>query len=91
MEAITTKYHGATDAHGSRISASVSTKRVYIPYPHELHGAKAHAAAARALLVKIGRDANQPLHVGEYPSGYIFLAVDFCETLPSIDAALGAK
>ena len=84
MEAITTKYHGATNVHGSRISASVSTKRVYIPYPNELHGAKAHAAAARALLASIGIYPHQAMHVGEHSGGYIFLCAELCETLPAV-------
>jgi hypothetical protein len=84
MESIITKYHGATNSKGARISASVSTKRIYIPYPYELHGAKAHAAAARALLADIGIYQYQPLHVGEYPLGYIFLCAELCETLPAV-------
>jgi len=82
MEAIITKYHGSTDTSGSRISASVSTKRVYIPYPHELHGSKAHEVAARKLMQDIGLEYWHPLHVGETAQGYIFLASHLCETIP---------
>ena len=56
----------------------------YHAYPHELHGSKAHEAAARALLADIGIYPHQPLHVGEVPHGYIFLCAELCETLPAI-------
>jgi len=73
MEAIVTKYHGSTNTKGARISASVSTKRVYIPYPHELHGSKAHEAAARALLVELGYPEHSKLISGGTAFGYVFL------------------
>lgn len=72
MDAIITKYHGAR-TKGARISASVSTKRVYIPYPYELHGWQAHAAAARALLKAVGLPENTKLIVGEIHNGYVFI------------------
>jgi hypothetical protein len=54
LEIITTKYHGATNFRGSRISATGDGARVSIPYPHELNGEAVHAAAARALAAKLG-------------------------------------
>ena len=54
LEIITTKYHGATEVRGSRISATSDWAKVWIPYPHELTGEAVHAAAAHALLAKLG-------------------------------------
>lgn len=47
MKAIRTRYHGATNTKGSRISATAEGgHRIYISYPHELSGEAVHAAAA---------------------------------------------
>jgi hypothetical protein len=73
MDAIITKYHGPTDKLGARISASVSTKRVYIPFPYDLDGWRAHAAAARELLNAVGLPDETRLIVGETPLGYVFI------------------
>jgi hypothetical protein len=54
LEIIVTKYHGATEVRGSRISATSDWAKVWIPYPHELSGEAVHAAAARALTDKMG-------------------------------------
>ena len=57
MKAIVTKYHGATNTRGARISATVeggkTPHRVYIPYPHELNRDEAHALAASTLCDKL--------------------------------------
>ena len=73
MDAIITKYHGPSNVRGGRISASVSTRRVYISYPHELSGWQAHAAAARALLKAVGLPENTKLIIGEINNGYVFI------------------
>jgi len=73
MDTIITKYHSATNTKGARISASVSTRRVYIPYPYELDGWRCHAVAARALLVAVGLPDETQLIVGETPLGYVFI------------------
>ena len=73
MDAIVTKYHGSTNTKGARISASVSTKRVYVPYPYEHDGWRAHAVAARALLVAVGIDQETKMAVGEIAQGYVFV------------------
>lgn len=54
LEIITTKYRGATDFRGSRISAAGNGARVSISYPHELTGEAVYAAAAHALAEKMG-------------------------------------
>lgn len=53
MQAILTRYHGATNYRGSRISATCERGRIYIDYPHEkAHGEEAHRAAAQALVAR---------------------------------------
>lgn len=71
MDAIITKYHGAA-TRGARISAAVSTRKIYIPYPYELDGWRAHAAAAKALLVVLGLPEDTEIVVGEIKNGYVF-------------------
>ncbi len=72
MDAIITKYH-ASNVKGARISASVSTKRVYVPYPYEFDGWRCHAVAARALLKAVGLPEDTKLIVGEMKNGYVFV------------------
>ena len=76
MKAILTKYHGATDTRGSRISATAEGgNRVTIPYPHELSGEAVHAAAAVALCAKM--NWKGPLVGGGLPNGdYCFCFAD---------------
>ena len=73
MDTIITKYHGATNTKGARISAAVMGKRVYIPYPHELDSWRCHAEAARALLVAVGLPEDTKLIVGKMDRGYAFI------------------
>jgi hypothetical protein len=51
MQTITTKFLGATDTKGSRISARTTAGHVIVvPYPHEAStGTEAHSHAALAL------------------------------------------
>lgn len=45
---IRTRYHGPTNARGSRISATtISGQRVYVPYDHALSTEENHDTAAR--------------------------------------------
>ena len=81
MDTIITKYHPATNKKGARISASVIGKRVYIPYPYELNGWRAHAEAARAMLVAVGLPENTTLIVGEMHRGYAFIRSNWSITL----------
>ena len=75
MQAIETKYHGATNTKGSRISAtSESGIRVYIGYPHELDTAEAHAKAAHELCAKLNWSGTY--HGGATKDGYVFVSVD---------------
>ena len=72
-EAIVTKYHGATDKKGSRVTATAcGGLKVSIPYPHELSGEAVHMAAAAALMAKAGLKGK--LVAGLMPTGgYVFI------------------
>ena len=63
MQAITTKYLGPTNTQGARIKATCEAGSITIPYPHELSGQDVHAAAAMALVRKLGW--------GDYPKSWI--------------------
>jgi hypothetical protein len=55
MQIITTRYHGPTDHHGARITAtSESGLRATVGYPHELDGEKCHRVAVLALCERLG-------------------------------------
>jgi hypothetical protein len=68
---ITTKFHGATDTRGSRITATMGAKRLTVPYDHALTAEGNHAAAARALAQREGLQGwwiNAPT-----PTGWVFV------------------
>lgn len=79
FQAIETKYHGATNTKGSRISAtSASGIKVYIDYPHELSGVDCHAKAAEKLALKLdwlklGEEFEGKYIAGGTRSGYVFV------------------
>ena len=54
MQAIQTRYLGATNTRGSRIKASCAAGSITIVYPHELSGQAVHRKAAEALVSKLG-------------------------------------
>ena len=55
MKAIQTRYHGATNTKGSRISATAEgVGRVYVSYPHELSGDSVYFEAVKKLCSKVG-------------------------------------
>ena len=51
MQAIRTKYHGATDTKGSRISAKCQAKTIYLAYDSALDSDANHRKACNALRV----------------------------------------
>lgn len=54
---IRTRYHGPTNARGSRISATtIGGRRVYVPYDHALSMEQNHTAAARKAAALIAWD-----------------------------------
>jgi hypothetical protein len=71
MIAITTKFHGATNTRGSRITATMGQSRATVPYDHALTAEGNHAAAAKAI-------AQRRLVKGEWISapvagGWVFV------------------
>jgi hypothetical protein len=54
--AIHTRYHGATDTRGARISATCTrvnrTHKIYVGVDHALDGVARHAVAARELIIR---------------------------------------
>ena len=72
MKAILTKYHGATDHKGSRISASDEDgNKITIPYPYELSGEECHRAAAEALCAKMQWAGD--MVCGSLKNNYVFV------------------
>jgi len=53
MQAIETKYMGATNTRGSRIKATCAAGSVTISYPYELSGQSVHRLAAESLVKKL--------------------------------------
>ncbi len=87
MLAIVTKYHGATNRGGSRISATVRDgnnwkRRVSVPYPHEKrHGEETFKVAAVAMCEKLTEEGftyTKPEHLiaGYTGTGYVFVFTD---------------
>ena len=50
--AIRTRYHGATNYKGARISATDGNKRIFVPYDYSKNGNENHCQAAQAFLDK---------------------------------------
>tara|TARA_R100001086_G_scaffold217411_1_gene133870 strand:+ start:777 stop:1100 length:324 start_codon:yes stop_codon:yes gene_type:complete len=53
--AIRTRYHGATNYTGSRISATDGNKRIFVPYDYSKNVNENHCAAAQTFLDKDAR------------------------------------
>jgi hypothetical protein len=77
MQAIVTKYIGPSDTKGARIKATCDAGSITIGYPHELSGEAVHAAAAMALVRKLGwaTDFYKDWVAGGLPEqkGYVFV------------------
>lgn len=56
MQAIKTKYIGATNTQGSRIKATCERGSITIPYPYELSGDAVHRKAVDALVEKFAQE-----------------------------------
>lgn len=73
MQAIITRFHGATDTKGARISATASAGKVYVEYDYSLNHDDNHRRAAVKLMYKFkwwGTDEYPTtLHSGQLPSG----------------------
>ena len=92
MQAIITKFIGATNTKGSRIKATCDRGSVTVGYPHELNSEQAHRKAVECLIAKFnaedtkqygpasvrpGRCWNRPFVTGSIPSGeYVHVFID---------------
>ena len=66
-QAIVTKYHGPTNTHGDRVSATAQAGRIYVEWDHDLSSDENHAVAARAFAAKW--DWDGPWYGGCLPDG----------------------
>ena len=80
MQAIVTKFLGATDYRGSRVKAKCQGGTLTLSWDHALNAEENHRAAARALRRKMGWDTNKypAMCEGALPNGtgnvYVFAA-----------------
>jgi hypothetical protein len=75
MEAIKTRFLGATDTKGARIKASCSKGSLTIPYPYETDSHNGHQQAARLLLSRDFGD-NIVFATGHLPDGtYVHVVI----------------
>lgn len=68
MQAIRTRYYGPTNTRGSRIVAKCEAGSVKISADGDFNGTSAHAAAAAALVRKLGwdKDGYAPMYGGNF-------------------------
>lgn len=73
MQAITTKYLGATNHRSSRVVARAQACNITLPWDHALNAEQNHRAAAMALAAKLGWRGTW--HGGGLPDskGYAFV------------------
>jgi hypothetical protein len=75
-QSIETKYHGATNTRGARISARATNgDRLSIPFPHDARSTEdAHAQAALALARRLQWEGD--MLAGSTARGYVFVFAD---------------
>ncbi len=75
-QAIITKYHGATNARGSRVSATAAAGKIYTSWDDALSSEQNHDRAARAYAVRYSWHGRW--HGGGMPdgSGNVYVQVD---------------
>lgn len=71
MQTIETRYHGATNFKGSRVSASCEAGRVTLPWNHGLNVEDNHKAAAERLIRKLAWHGKYA--IGATQRGYVFV------------------
>ena len=76
MQGIETKYIKATDTKGSRIKASAFGGSITVGYDYELDTAENHAAAAMALIEKLGWQNTGLFVQGGTAKGYVFVNIE---------------
>lgn len=75
-QAIRTKFHGATNYRGSRITATSYAGKLTLPWNHDLDAIQNHRAAAEALTAKLAKDNDmwdRPLIQGSLSDSYVFV------------------
>ena len=84
MQAIRTRYHGATNTRGARLSAKCEARTVFIPYPYELDHDARHRAACEALIRAMGwhkpHGRYAPLIGGEFAGDMYWVFADGTQT-----------
>ena len=75
MQAIITKYIGPTNTRGSRCKASAEAGSITVEWDDALNSEENHAAAARALVAKLGwvRVSKDMWFQGGLKDGYVFV------------------
>jgi hypothetical protein len=73
IQAITTKFIGATNSRGSRIKATCEGGSATVGYRHDLSTIDAHKEAFVALVKKLGWK-DYTWHIGGLGNGYVFVA-----------------
>jgi hypothetical protein len=87
MQAITTKFLGASNYRGSRVKASCDGGTITLGWDDALNSEDNHVAAARALITKLGwfHDATRGDRYGDWfsgwtPNGWVFVCtVDYAK------------
>lgn len=75
MQAITTRFLGPTNHHGSRIKATCDAGSITLPWDHSLNSEGNHDAAAKALIRKLGwLDTREGWVRGWAGGGYVYCA-----------------
>ena len=82
MQAIKTKYLGATNYRGARIKATCEADKITIPWSYDLGTEANHDSARKALQLKLAKD-------GEKRLGYNFLSDPWLR--PMVGGALPNK
>jgi len=71
--AIITKLHPATDTKGTRISAAVGTKRIYVGYDHQLSAFENHEFAMWNLVAILRLNTDSYWVGGSTKDGYVWV------------------
>ena len=75
-QAITTKYLGPTNVHGSRVKATAEAGSVTLSWDHALNTDENHIAAAKVLAEKFNWAGNYVGGALHGTSGYAFVVVE---------------
>ena len=75
-QAIETKYIKATNVRGARIKASALAGSLTVGYDYELNGDGNHAAAARALIARLGWPGTFAQGGNAAGTGYVFVNIE---------------